>query len=51
MAYTANRQILFNNFAKHMGRSDEDLIQFYLNGEESALRDLIARYFRAVYNL
>ena len=29
---------------------DEELIQSYLNGEESALRDLIARYFRVVYN-
>ena len=29
---------------------DEELIQSYLNGEESALRDLIVRYFRVVYN-
>lgn len=33
-----------------MERSDEELVASYLNGEEQALRDLIARYLRVLYH-
>ncbi|MDO8560619.1 MAG: RNA polymerase sigma factor [bacterium] len=33
-----------------MNKNDEELIKAYLGGEEAALRELIARYLRIIYN-
>lgn len=33
-----------------MNRTDEELVEIYLGGEEQALRDLVARYLRVIYH-